>query len=478
MDSKSGFPDGFLWGSAIAANQCEGAWNEGGKGVSTADVATAGAHGVPRQYTEGVLEGTYYPSHEGVDFYRRYKDDIALMAEMGFKAFRLSIAWTRIFPNGDEDQPNEDGLRFYDHVFDECLKYGIEPVVTISHYEMPYGLVEKYGSWKNRRLVEFFVNYSRTLFNRYRDKVRYWLTFNEINLILLHPFVAAGLRFTSSENREQTIFQAAHHEFLASSLAVQIGHEINPDFKIGSMMLFPLAYAETCHPKDVQAANARMRQHYFFSDVQARGAYPPYMKRYFERHGIEIRMEPEDEAILREGTVDFISFSYYLSVVTNHENARMTPSEGDMLGNLLGKRGNPYLQSSDWGWQIDPVGLRISLNALYDRYRLPLFVVENGLGAADTVEPDGSIKDEYRIDYLRQHIREMKKAIVLDGVEVMGYTTWSALDLISAGTGEMKKRYGFIYVDKDNEGRGTLDRSRKDSFFWYQAVIRSNGQIL
>ena len=478
MNQSFGFPKDFLWGAAVAANQCEGAWNVGGKGISTADVATGGALDKPRRYTDGVIAGEYYPSHEGVDCYHRYKADIALFAEMGFKAFRTSIAWTRIFPEGDESEPNEEGLKFYDDLFDECLKYGIEPVVTISHYEMPFGLVKKYDSWKNRRLIEFFLNFCRVIFLRYKDKVKYWLTFNEINLIMLHPFVAAGLRFSEGENREQAIFQAAHHEFLASANAVTLGHLINPTFKIGSMMLFPLAYAETCNPKDVQAANDRMKMHYLFSDVQARGAYPSYIDRYFERKGIQVVKEPGDDAVLREGKVDFIGFSYYMTVVTSSGSAEMKPSEGDMLGNMLGEKRNPYLISSDWGWQIDPEGLRISLNALFDRYQLPLFVVENGLGAADQVAVDGSIADDDRIDYLRRHIIEMKKAIVEDGVAVMGYTPWSALDLISAGTGEMKKRYGFIHVDKDNDGKGTLARSRKKSFYWYQKVIETNGETL
>lgn len=478
MNETNGFPANFLWGAAVAANQCEGAWNIDGKGISTADVATAGALNIPRRYTDGIISGEHYPSHEGVDFYHHYREDIALLAEMGFKTFRLSIAWTRIFPLGDEAEPNEAGLKFYDAVFDECLKYGIEPLVTLSHYEMPYGLVKKYGSWKNRQLVDFFMNYCEVVFTRYQAKVKYWLTFNEINLLMLHPFVAAGLQFGAGENKEQAIYQAAHHEFIAGAKAVSLCHSINPAAKIGSMMLFPLAYAETCNPKDVQATNERMHQHYFFSDVQARGAYPAYMKRYFARQGIQISMAPEDEETLRAGKVDFISFSYYMTVVTSSDNAAMTPSEGDMLGNLLGEKLNPYLTASDWGWQIDPEGLRISLNSLYDRYQIPLFVVENGLGAADEVEADGSIQDDYRIDYLRRHIIEMKKAIVLDGVEVLGYTTWSAFDLISAGTGEMKKRYGFIYVDKDNEGKGTLARSRKKSFFWYKKVIETNGELL
>jgi 6-phospho-beta-glucosidase len=471
---KNKFQEGFLWGGAVAANQCEGAWNVGGKGISTADVATGGDVDKKREYTDGIVEGQYYPSHKAIDFYHHYKEDIALLAEMGFKCFRTSIAWTRIFPIGDEAQPNEEGLKFYDDLFDECLKYGIEPVVTISHYEMPYGLVEKYGSWRNRKLVDFYLNYCKAIFNRYKNKVKYWMTFNEINVITLHPFIPAGIKFKDGENEEQVCYQAAHHQFIASAKAVKLGHEINPDFKIGCMILYPLTYAETCNPKDVQTANETMNKHYLFTDVQVRGYYPNNMKCYFERNNINIKIENGDDKILRDGTVDYIGFSYYMSLVVSSKPSEDTSTAGNMLGGIR----NPYLQASDWGWQIDPEGLRISLNNLYDRYQKPLFVVENGLGAVDNKEEDGSINDDYRIDYLRRHIVEMKKAVTIDGVDLMGYTPWGCIDLISASTGEMKKRYGFIYVDKENDGSGTLERSRKKSFYWYKDVIRTNGEKL
>ena len=468
------FPENFLLGGAVAANQCEGAWNVHGKGISTADVTTAGALGVPREFTDGIVEGKYYPSHEAIDFYNRYKEDIALFSEMGFKCFRTSIAWTRIFPQGDELEPNEEGLKYYDDLFDECLKNGIEPVITISHYEMPFGLVEKYGSWRDRRLVDFYVNYCNVIFNRYKNKVKHWMTFNEINVVTLHPFMSAGIKIKENEDKEQVVYQAAHHQFIASAKAVKLGHEINPDFKIGCMILYPLAYAETCNPDDVLAANNFMNKHYFFSDVQAKGYYPQYMKQYFKKNNIEIKMEDGDEEILKEGKVDFIGFSYYMTFVVSGENNGKKLTGGNMMKGIK----NPYLKASDWGWQVDPVGFRISLNNLYNRYEIPLFCVENGFGAVDTIEEDGSINDDYRIDYLRQHISEMKKAITIDGVKMIGYTPWGCIDLISAGTGEMKKRYGFIYVDKDNEGNGTLERRKKKSFYWYKDVIKSNGEIL
>ncbi|MFD3447098.1 6-phospho-beta-glucosidase [Microbacteriaceae bacterium 4G12] len=467
------FPEGFLWGGAVAANQCEGAWNIGGKGISVADVGTAGTVNVVREYTEGVVEGKYYPTHEAIDFYHRYKSDIELFGEMGFKCFRTSIAWSRIFPNGDENEPNEEGLKYYDDLFDECLKYGIEPVITISHYEMPYALVEKYRGWRDRRLVEFYVNYCKVIFNRYKDKVKHWMTFNEINAIICNPFRPAGLRITEDENEEQVMYQAAHHQLVASAKAVIVGKKINPEFKIGCMIVYPLAYAETSNPEDILTVNQFMNKHYFFSDVQAKGYYPNSMKAYFRNNDIEIVMEEDDEEILRNGTVDFIGFSYYTSVLlsVNNNGKRITGA------NIIKGLKNPYLKASEWGWQCDPVGFRITLNNLYDRYNLPLFCVENGLGAVDIIE-DGSINDDYRIEYLRQHITEMKKAITLDGVEMIGYTVWGCIDLISNGTGEMKKRYGFIYVDRDNEGNGTLERRKKKSFDWYKKVIASNGEEL
>ncbi|WP_436513043.1 6-phospho-beta-glucosidase [Clostridium thermobutyricum] len=468
------FKEGFLWGGAVAANQCEGAYNVDGKGLSTADVATAGSYTKARRYTDGIIEGEYYPSHEAIDFYHRYKEDIKLFSEMGFKCFRTSINWTRIFPNGDEQEPNEEGLKFYDNLFDECLKYGIEPVVTISHYEMPYGLVTKYGSWRDRKLVDFYLNYCKVIFNRYKDKVKYWMTFNEINVIALHPFIPAGIKFKEGENKMQVCYQAAHHQLIASAKAVKLGHEINKDFKIGCMILYPQSYAKTCNPDDVQLSNEFMDNTYYFSDVHARGYYSNKARKFLERNNVKLKMEAGDEEILREGKVDFIGFSYYMTLVQSSDKN----DQDEIKGNMLGGVKNPYLEASDWGWQIDAKGFRISLNNLYDRYQIPLFCVENGLGAVDEIEEDGSINDDYRIEYLRQHIKEMKKAVEIDGVDLMGYTPWGCIDLISAGTGEMKKRYGFIYVDKDNEGNGTLERSKKKSFYWYKKVIETNGEEL
>lgn len=464
----------FLWGGAVAANQCEGAYNIDGKGISTSDCMSAGSHTVPRQYTDGVVEGVYYPSHDAIDFYHHYKEDIKLFAEMGFKCFRTSINWTRIFPHGDEEEANEAGLKFYDDLFDECHKYGIEPVVTISHYETPYYLVKEYGSWTNRKLVDFYVNYCRVIFNRYKDKVKYWMTFNEINCISLFPAIPAGLRITrDNPDFYNVVLNAAHNEFVASAKAVKIGHEINPDFKIGMMMLYPLEYPMTCNPDDSVKCMQDMDMHYYFSDVQVRGYYSNKARKFWGKNNVNIQIEEGDEEVLKEGTVDYIGFSYYMTNVASTDES-LEKTGGNMLEGIR----NPYLKSTDWGWQIDPVGLRLSLNNLYDRYQIPLFIVENGMGAADKVEEDGSIHDNYRIDYLRKHIEQLKLAVNEDGVDLMGYTPWGCIDLVSAGTGEMKKRYGFIYVDRDDKGNGTLNRSKKDSFDWYKKVIASNGEEL
>ena len=471
------FNKDFLWGGAVAAHQLEGGWNQGGKGPSTADVMTAGAHGVPRQITDGVIEGLNYPNHEAIDFYHRYKDDIKLFAEMGFKCFRTSIAWSRIFPNGDELEPNEEGLKFYDDMFDEMLKYGIEPVITLSHFEIPYGIVKNYGGWRSRKVIDFFVRYSTTVMERYKNKVKYWMTFNEINNQTetgydLFAFTCSGIVFKEGENRAEVTYQAVHHELVASALVVKYGHEINPNFKIGCMLAYVPVYPYSCNPEDMMLSVEAMHDRYVFGDVHCRGYYPSYALKDWERKGYNIKMEDGDAEILKEGCVDYIGFSYYMSAAVKSDNE----SDGDGMSGYSKAVKNPYVKASDWGWQIDPVGLRYGLNSLYERYQKPLFIVENGFGAIDVKQEDGSCNDEYRIDYLAEHITEMKKAVEIDGVDLMGYTPWGCIDLVSFGTGEMKKRYGFIYVDKDNDGNGTLERSRKKSFNWYKNVIKTNGE--
>lgn len=489
------FPDGFLWGGATAANQCEGAYLTDGKGLNTADVLTAGDATTPRRYSwrnpatgetgvtsvdaspmcpEGteaaVLEGYNYPSHVAIDHYGHYKEDIALFGEMGFKCYRMSINWSRIFPNGDDAEPNEAGLAHYDAVFEECRKQGIEPLVTISHYEVPLGL-QKYGSWTNRKVVDFYLNYCRTIFTRYKGKVKYWLTFNEINSISMTPWIGAGLPNDASEQDRMT---AAYHQFLASALAVQMGHEVDPENKIGMMYAGLFSYPNSCDPEDVKANEAFMRTNLFYPDVMCRGYYPAYKLKEFERRGIVLPEQLGDKEILRAGKVDFLSYSYYFTMVAGKNTTELDFGCGSVQTGYT----NPYIKKTPWGWGIDPYGLRYSLNLFYDRYQIPLMVVENGLGTYDKVEEDGSIHDPYRIDYLREHIKAMKEAVEIDGVDLMGYTTWGCIDIISCGTGEMKKRYGFIYVDVDDECKGSLARSRKDSFYWYKKVIASNGENL
>lgn len=468
------FPKGFLWGGATAANQFEGAYLEDGKGLSIADVETNGTRERRREIHDAVREGYLYPSHTAVDFYHHYKEDIALLAEMGFTCFRMSIAWTRIFPNGDDAEPNEAGLAFYDAVFDELLANGIEPVVTLHHYEMPLALVEKYGSWRNRKLVDFAVRFARTVFGRYRGKVKYWLTFNEINALFINPrpWHQAGIVYCDDEDMNAVRVQAAHHQLLASALTVAEGHKINPDFKIGCMLIYHLSYPYRCHPEDQIANREKMLPQFYFGDVQVRGYYSNTCQQVWDRFGARPQMEPGDEEILREGVCDFIGFSYYFSSVASIEPMK------ELVGNVAKGGRNPYLEITDWGWQIDPVGLRTALNQLYDRYQKPLFVVENGMGAIDELAADGLVHDPYRIDYLRQHISAMRDAVTIDHVDLIGYTPWGCIDLISAGTGEMRKRYGFVYVDRDDDGNGTYARSRKDSFFWYQKVISTNGEDL
>ena len=473
-----GFPKDFLWGGATAANQCEGAYNVDGRGLANVDVIP---HGQERfavisgqRKMLDFEEGYHYPAQEGIRFYENYKEDIKLFAEMGFKTFRLSIAWTRIYPKGDEDEPNEKGLQFYENVFKECRKYNIEPLVTITHFDCPIHLIEKYGGWRNRKMIEFYERLTRTLFTRYKGLVKYWITFNEINMLLHAPFMGAGIVFEENEDKEAILYQAAHHELLASAIATKIAKEIDPENQIGCMLAGGMYYPYSSNPKDVWKAMEHDRDNYFFIDVQALGEYPAYAIKALERKGIEIEMEENDLQILKENTVDFISFSYYSSRTVSTDPKLMEKTEGNIFPSLK----NPYLEASEWGWQIDPLGFRITMNTLYDRYHKPLFVVENGLGAIDDFVEGETIQDDYRISYLRDHIKAMRDAIVEDGVEVLGYTTWGCIDLVSASTGEMSKRYGFIYVDRQDDGSGSFKRYKKKSFDWYKDVIASNGENL
>lgn len=473
-----GFPDNFLWGGATAANQCEGGYQEGGRGMANVDVVPQGKDRFPVMAGKMKMfefdEEHYYPAKNAIDMYHHYKQDIKLFGEMGFKTYRLSISWSRIFPNGDESEPNEEGLRFYEDLFQECHKYGIEPLVTIVHFDCPMHLIRKYGGWKNRKLIDFFLNYCKVIFTRYKGLVKYWLTFNEINMILHAPFMAAGLYFEEGEDETLVKYQSAHHELIASALATRLAHETDSENKVGCMLAAGQYYPYTCEPKDVWAAMNSDRENYFFIDVQARGEYPCYALKQFEREGIKLTLKDGDREVLKDNTVDFISLSYYSSRCQSSDPKVLDTVSGNIFASIK----NPYLQASQWGWQIDPLGLRITLNTLYDRYQKPLFVVENGLGAKDEPDENNYITDDYRIEYLRRHIQAMKDAVDQDGVEVMGYTSWGCIDLVSASTGEMSKRYGFIYVDLDDSGNGTGKRYKKKSFDWYRKVIRTNGEDL
>ncbi len=486
------FPKNFLWGGATAANQCEGAYLEDGKGLSMPDMLLGGDVNTPRTFCPKITEGVFYPSHEAIDMYHRYKEDIALFAEMGFKCYRFSINWARIFPNGDDAAPNEIGLKFYDNVIDECIKHGIEPLITLCHYEIPFEIVKRYHGFYNRKTIDLYIKYAKTCFERWKDKVKYWLTFNEINMTLMETHLGnlygVGIvqdkdlqrtepcKFPELEDIPQQRIEALHNQFVASALAVIEGHKINPNFKIGNMICHITWYPLTPNPKDVLEDQRRDSFcNDICGDVQIRGAYPYFAKKMYQDMGINTAFmdNEEDKKILREGTVDFYTFSYYMSnCATVDENAEK------VKGNMMGGSKNPYLKASDWGWQIDPDGLQWTLNKLASRYpNTPLMVVENGFGAFDKVAEDGKIHDDYRISYFREHIKAMGEA-VKGGVNLIGYTTWGPIDLVSATTGQYAKRYGFIYVNRHDDGTGDFSRTRKDSFFWYKKVIASNGEDL
>lgn len=473
-----GLKKDFLWGGATAANQCEGGFDLNGRGLANVDVCPSGAKRAKiicgKEVSLDCVEGMNYPSHQAVDMYHHYQEDIALFGEMGFKCYRMSIAWTRIFPNGDEDMPNEAGLMFYENIFKECQKYGIEPLVTITHFDCPVHLIKTIGGWRSRKMINHYLKLCEVLFTRYRGLVKYWLTFNEINMILHAPFMGAGLVFNDGENEMAIKYQAAHHELVASALATKMAHEIDENNKIGCMFAAGSAYPYSCNPVDVWEALKVDRENYFFIDVQSRGEYPSYALTKLKREQIMPIMEDDDLSVLKNNPVDFVAFSYYNSRCV----AKNIDEENIAQGNLFASMKNPYLEYSQWGWPIDPLGLRITLNNVYDRYQKPLFLVENGLGAIDVLDDNGYIEDDYRISYLASHIKAMKDAVEIDGVDMMGYTTWGPIDLVSASTGEMKKRYGFIYVDLDDEGKGTFKRSKKKSFEWYKKVIASNGEDL
>ena len=418
---------------------------------------------LPKGAKYQLFDDIRYTNHVGIDFYHRYKEDIALFAELGFTTFNTTISWARIYPHGVEGGVNQEGVEFYRNVFKECRKYGIDPVITLYKYDEPVYLEETYGNWTNREMIHQFVEFARVCFSEYKGLVDKWLTFNEINFCKDYT----NLGITEALSRPDKVAQAVHHMLVAAAKTVIRGHEINPEFQIGMMINYSEIYPEDCNPENMWKRITEKRLRTFYTDVQNKGFYPEWKLIEYKNAGIELKMEDGDLETLKAGTVDYIGFSYYsTSVATVNVDAKRTAS------NLESAVKNPYLKANDWGWQIDPVGLRYSLNEIYDRYQLPIFVVENGLGAYDTIDEDGKVRDSYRIDYLRSHIEQMHEA-VLDGVDLRGYTPWGCIDLVSAGTGEMRKRYGFIYVDKHDDGTGTMARSKKDSFYWYKKIYRN-----
>lgn len=469
----------FLWGGSIAAHQCEGAWNVDGKGIGIMDLVTSGSYEVPREICKDIEEGKRYPSHEGIDFYHRFKEDIALFGEMGFKALRISIDWSRIYPNGDDEEPNKKGIEYYQSVVDELIKNGIEPIVTLYHFEMPVNLVRKYGSWTNRKVIDFYLKYCKTMFEALKGKVKYWVTFNEMNHIDpqteasdIFTYIIAGLKFSEMVEKKQTLATIGYNMTLAGVKAVELAHEIDHSNKVGCVFGLTPVYPINCNPVNVINAFKEMDRDFYQIDAMCNGCFPKYKLKEYKDSDIQLEISNEDKESFYNGKLDFIGVNYYSTSVAHYEG------DDDGEETLFGGVQNPYLEKSKWGWSIDPIGLRYLLNYVYRRYELPIIVSENGLGAMDKVEVDGSINDDYRIDYLNQHLVQLKKAAEEDGVECFGYLMWGPIDLVSATTGEMKKRYGFIYVDKQDDGTGDYSRKKKKSFDWYKEVIESNGESL
>jgi 6-phospho-beta-glucosidase len=474
-------PKDFLWGGAIAANQAEGAFKEAGKGISLADLHKYYPNKSNEEISQDQHKGMsladikanmadtegYYPKRHGIDFYHTYPEDLALLKEMGFKTFRTSIDWTRIFPTGEETVPNEAGLAYYDRLIDKIIELGMEPIITILHYETPVAITLNYGGWHNRQVIDLFVKYGKVVLDRYKDKVKYWIAINQINLIQFEPFNSTAIAYDTVENYEEASFQAIHNQFVASAKLVEYAKEINPNMHMGTMVADCTAYPFSCHPDDINLALRRNRMEYFYTDVQFRGAYPQYALNYFAERGISLTITDEDVVLLKENTMDYLAISYYYSQMVDAKKNTLDPASVTP---------NPNLEANPWGWAVDPKGLYNSLSQYWDRYGKSIIIAENGFGMYDRLE-DGKVHDDYRIAYLSAHIQEMKRAMY-DGVDVIAYCAWGPIDIVSCSSAQMEKRYGFIYVDLDNEGQSSGQRIKKDSFAWYQKVIETNGEIL
>lgn len=480
MNLPNKFPKDFLWGGAVAACQCEGAYDVDGRGLSTSDIHEYNKH-LNRACIEkeggGKLEDIkrkmadtkgYYPKRYGIDFYHTFKSDLALMKELGLKAFRTSISWSRIFPKGDEITPNEKGLKFYDELIDEIIKNDMEPIITMSHYDIPLHLVTEYGGFGNKKMIEFFVRYGEVLLNRYKGKVKYWIVCNQVNLLPTVQFGSLGIYDDQAENMEELMYQAVHNQFVAGAKIVELARKIDPNAQMGTMVADGTLYPATCRPNDVVLAMKKNRMQYYFTDVQLRGEYPIFALRYFNENNIDLKIEEGDLDLLKNNTMDYLAISYYSSSIVDSTKDTMAPFKNSL---------NPNLEPTPWEWRMDPLGFYNSLSQYWDRYQKPLMIAENGFGALDVVEEDGSIHDPYRIDFLKKHIEQLKECI-MDGVDIIAYLSWGPIDIVSSSSAEMTKRYGYVYVDIDDLGKGTRKRSKKDSFYWYKQVIDSNGEIL
>ncbi|GCF94657.1 6-phospho-beta-glucosidase [Enterococcus florum] len=470
------FSQDFLWGGSIAAHQTEGAFDQDGKGLGIMDLLTSGSYLRPREITKEIESGKRYPSHEGIDFYHRYKEDIRLFADMGFKALRISIDWSRIFPNGDDVQPNQQGIQFYSDLVDELLKYGIEPIVTLYHFEMPMAIVEKYDTWKNRATIDLYLRFCQVMGEALKGRVKYWITFNEMNHIDpktevsdIFTYILAGLKNSEIEEPQKTLAVISYNMTLASVKAVKLLHDLDPKNEVGCVFGLTPSYPKTCQPENMLKSFQDTLQEFYQIDAMVGGRFPKYKLFEYQKMGITLDYLDENQPAFAEGKIDFIGLNYYMSAVSTIKE------RSDQEGAFFGGELNPYLEKSEWGWSIDSVGLRYLLNFVYHKYHLPIMICENGLGAEDIPSKDGTINDDYRIDYLQKHLSELKKAIFEDGVECFGYLMWGPIDLISATTGEMKKRYGFIYVNKHDDGSGDLSRVPKKSYYWYRDMISTQG---
>lgn len=462
------FPKDFMWGASTSAYQVEGAWNEDGKGPSVMDMA---------KHPEGTSDFKVCSDH-----YHHYKEDIALFAEMGFKVYRFSIAWTRVFPKGT-GEVNQKGIDFYNDLINELLAHNIEPVVTMYHFDLPYALQEK-GGWSNRETIDAFENYAKVLFTHFGDRVKYWLTINEQNMMILHG-TAIGTVDPSIENPEKELYQQNHHMLLAQAKVMKLCHDMCPNAKIGPAPNITSIYPASSKPEDVLAAhNWSSIRNWLYLDMAVFGRYNNVAWSYMEEKGYTPTIEDGDMEILKDAKPDFIAFNYYTTATVEqsmNDASDRNASGGDqqiVLGEPGVYRGasNPHLEKTEFGWEVDPVGFRNTLREIYDRYNLPLLITENGLGAYDKLEEGDVVNDDYRIDFLRKHIEQAQLAIT-DGVQIMGYCPWSAIDLVSTHQGYVK-RYGFVYVNRDEFDLKDLRRIKKKSFYWYKKVISTNGENL